>query len=167
MANRSRCCWPPEHLVTRRSPMSEMPARVITESTETWWTKSEPVSSRVSRTVMSLSSPAVCMTAATRPWAMALRGVWPRTVTEPAVGSESPRIMSMVVVLPAPFGPRNATISPCRISRSIPRTACTDPKSLRSPSARIARSPSTPAPVGPADVVVMVVMASRMASRRA
>src|SRR5436190_63628 len=57
IANRSRCCSPPEHLLTLRSPMSETPARFITESTDAWWTKSEPVSWRVSRTVMSLSTP--------------------------------------------------------------------------------------------------------------
>jgi hypothetical protein len=117
---------------------------------------------------MSLSSPAVCITAATRPWAMALRGVCPKTVTEPAVGSDKPRIMSIVVVLPAPFGPRKATISPCRISRSMPRTACTDPKSFRKPVAETARSPSTPGadPFRPADVVVVDVMSFRMAAHR-
>ena len=167
MANRSRCCWPPEHLVTLRSPMSAMPARCITESTDAWWTKSDPVSSSVSRTLMSLSSPAVCMTAATRPLAMALRGDWPSTLTVPAVGSDNPRIMSMVVVFPAPLGPRNATISPGRMVRSMPRTACTDPKSFRSPTAEIAGTPpSTPSVrvVAAVDVGV-VVMSSSMAAR--
>ena len=37
---------------------------------------------------------------------------------EPAVGSSTPRIMLMVVVLPAPFGPSRPTISP----RARPRT---------------------------------------------
>ncbi len=92
---------------------------------------------------------------------MALRGVCPKTVTEPAVGSERPRIMSIVVVLPAPFGPRKATISPGRMSRSIPRTAWTEPKSLRSPVAEIARSLVPPSAPG-VDVVVVVVMSSRM-----
>jgi len=145
--------------------MSVMPARSITESTDAWWTKREPVSSSVSRTVMSLSSPAVCMTAATRPREIALRGDWPSTLTVPAVGSDSPRIMSMVVVFPAPLGPRKATISPGWISRSMPRTACTDPKSLRSPTAEIAATPpSTPwaRPWTAVDVGV-VVMSSRMA----
>ena len=39
----------------------------------------------------------------------------------------------MVVVLPAPFGPRKATISPGSRVRSIPRTAWTGPKSLVTP----------------------------------
>src|SRR6476469_4505044 len=41
--------------------------------------------------------------------------------------------MSIVVVLPAPFGPRKATISPERIVRSRPSTAVTEPKRLVSP----------------------------------
>ena len=41
--------------------------------------------------------------------------------------------MSMVVVLPAPLGPRKATISPCSRVRSMPRTAWTEPKSLVTP----------------------------------
>ena len=40
----------------------------------------------------------------------------------------------MVVVLPAPFGPRRATTSPAETVRSMPRTAWTLPKLLvRSP----------------------------------
>src|SRR3954454_599859 len=46
--------------------------------------------------------------------------------------------MSIVVVFPAPLGPRNATISPGSISRSMPRTACTRPKSLVTPPSRTA-----------------------------
>ena len=41
--------------------------------------------------------------------------------------------MSMVVVLPAPFGPSRATVSPGAIARSIPRTACTDPYDFHKP----------------------------------
>src|SRR6478736_5695449 len=69
---------------------------------------------------------------------MAWRGWRPRTSTAPLVGRESPSTMSMVVVLPAPFGPRKATISPGWISRSMPRTACTSPKSLVTPPRRTA-----------------------------
>ena len=35
--------------------------------------------------------------------------------------------MSMVVDLPAPFGPSSATVSPGAIVMSTPRTACTGP----------------------------------------
>src|SRR5882762_1666807 len=36
----------------------------------------------------------------------------PATVTRPEVAAVNPAIIRMVVVLPAPFGPRNPTISP-------------------------------------------------------
>ena len=36
----------------------------------------------------------------------------PATVTRPEVAAMRPAIIRMVVVLPAPFGPRNPTISP-------------------------------------------------------
>ena len=35
--------------------------------------------------------------------------------------------MSIVVLLPAPFGPSSATVSPGAMSRSTPRTARTGP----------------------------------------
>ena len=35
--------------------------------------------------------------------------------------------MSIIVNLPAPFGPSKATVSPRPIKTSIPRTACTGP----------------------------------------
>ena len=41
--------------------------------------------------------------------------------------------MSIVVVLPAPLGPRKATISPGSMVRSRPSTAVTAPKRLVSP----------------------------------
>ena len=42
--------------------------------------------------------------------------------------------MSMVVDLPAPFGPSSATVSPGAIVRSMPCTALTSPKLLVSPA---------------------------------
>src|SRR2546426_4917383 len=44
---------------------------------------------------------------------------WPPTVTVPAEGVTMPQTMLMSVVLPAPFGPSSAKISPSRISRSM------------------------------------------------
>src|SRR5579862_4794131 len=44
----------------------------------------------------------------------------------------------MVVVLPAPFGPRKACTSPVRTVRSRPSSAVALPKRLRSPRASIA-----------------------------
>src|SRR4051794_22802768 len=46
--------------------------------------------------------------------------------------------MSIVVVFPAPFGPRKATISPGSMVRSRPSTAVTDPKRLVRPRREIA-----------------------------
>ena len=43
----------------------------------------------------------------------------------PAVGVITPESSFKVVVLPAPFGPKKATNSPCSTVRSIPRTAST------------------------------------------
>src|SRR4051812_801801 len=43
---------------------------------------------------------------------------WPSTSTFPAVAFTIPQMMLMSVVLPAPFGPRSAKISPRRIARS-------------------------------------------------
>jgi hypothetical protein len=42
---------------------------------------------------------------------------WPSTVTLPEVGLAMPQMMLTSVVLPAPFGPSSAKISPRRISR--------------------------------------------------
>src|SRR5664280_2661192 len=73
------------------------------------------------------------MTAATSPKLMALRASIPKTATSPTVGWLNPKMMSIVVVLPAPLGPRNAALSPGLILRSIPFTASTGPKLLRTP----------------------------------
>ena len=75
----------------------------------------------------------------------------------------------MVVVLPAPFGPRKATISPGWTIRSMPRTACTLPKLLVSPASSMA---GTVAGAGPGrscpvklSVCVMPTMMSANASQ--
>jgi hypothetical protein len=47
----------------------------------------------------------------------------PATVTEPEVGLTMPQMMLMSVVLPAPFGPSSAKISPRWMSRLIPYSA--------------------------------------------
>jgi hypothetical protein len=42
---------------------------------------------------------------------------WPSTVTVPPLALTMPQMMLISVVLPAPFGPSSAKISPRRISR--------------------------------------------------
>ena len=44
---------------------------------------------------------------------------WPSAITVPLDGVTMPQTMLMSVVLPAPFGPSSAKISPLPISRSI------------------------------------------------
>ena len=138
-----------------RSPMSRMPARSSTSSTGREGLNSDAVSSTVSRTVKSLSRPPVCMTAVTRPWATALRGVPPNTSAVPASGRERPSTMSIVEVLPAPLGPRKATISPCSMARSRPSTAVTVPKRLVSPRRAMAGVPARPVAAAAVNVCVM------------
>ncbi len=46
---------------------------------------------------------------------------------EPASGISTPRIMLMVVVLPAPLGPTRPTISPRPTLKEIPSTATAPP----------------------------------------
>ena len=52
----------------------------------------------------------------------------------PAVGSRTPRIMLMLVVLPAPFGPSRPTISPALTSKETSSTATRSPYSFRMPA---------------------------------
>src|SRR5881409_2842414 len=51
----------------------------------------------------------------------------PSIRTEPLVGSRTPRMMLMVVVLPAPLGPSKPTISFRATSNEIPWTAVVSP----------------------------------------
>src|SRR6185437_14310302 len=55
-----------------------------------------------------------------RPARTASSGVRPKTLTAPASGRARPSSTSIVVDLPAPFGPSRATVSPATMSRSIP-----------------------------------------------
>jgi hypothetical protein len=48
---------------------------------------------------------------------------WPLTTMRPAVGFKSPAIMRMLVVLPAPFGPRKPWICPGATLSDTPSTA--------------------------------------------
>src|SRR5690606_23611084 len=64
--------------------------------------------------------------------------VRPSTSTAPASGSISPSRISIVVVLPAPFGPSRPNRSPVCTSRSRPATATPSPYRLRSPRQRTA-----------------------------
>ena len=54
-------------------------------------------------------------------------GLLPSTVTSPPSGSRRPSMISSVVVLPAPFGPRIPKNSPCSTANVTPSTAATWP----------------------------------------
>lgn len=57
----------------------------------------------------------------------------PKTVAVPAVGSNRPVNMEIVVVLPAPLCPSKAKIYPLYMVRSVPLTAFLGPNSLTKP----------------------------------
>ena len=55
---------------------------------------------------------------------------WPATRALPEVGRASVQSMLIVVVLPAPLGPRKPKTSPAATSKLTPRTASISPKDL-------------------------------------
>src|SRR5213596_992215 len=71
------------------------------------------------------------------------QGAKPATATRPLVGYSRPASILSVVVLPAPFGPRNATISPGSIRNVTSRTACTSRYRGRRSARRAPRSPGS------------------------
>src|SRR5918995_2432038 len=87
---------------------------------------------RLSQTVSSVSRLSSCGTTPSR-----LRiagpstiGFMPRTRSSPSVTGDTQAIMRMVVVLPAPLGPRKPNTSPRRTEKSMPSTATSSPKRL-------------------------------------
>src|SRR5437016_7875992 len=72
-----------------------------------------------------------------------VQGTNPAASTRPLVGYKSPASILSVVVLPAPFGPRNATISPGSIRNVTLRTACTSRYRGRRSARRAPRSPGS------------------------
>src|SRR5712691_3512165 len=65
---------------------------------------------------------------------------WPLMVTRPLVGLSRPAIIRMVVVLPAPLGPRKPWISPGSTERLTPSTAVKEPYVLTRASTAIMAS---------------------------
>src|SRR5579859_4724262 len=60
----------------------------------------------------------------------------------PLVGASRPRMTRIVVLLPAPFGPRKPVTWPGRTAKLSPSTAVTAPKRLTSWSTSIIEAPS-------------------------
>src|SRR3982074_1569220 len=73
----------------------------------------------------------------------------PATVADPALGLASVHSMLIVVVFPAPLGPRNPNTSPVATSKSTPRTAWMSPKVLTSSRTTIAGVSVRPWPAAP------------------
>src|SRR5512140_18459 len=65
----------------------------------------------------------------------------PSTITVPSSRDRIPQTIEIVVVFPAPLGPRSPYVSPRAISKLMPSTAWRAPKRLRSPSQRRTASP--------------------------
>src|SRR5437879_4770366 len=72
-----------------------------------------------------------------------VQGTSPAASTRPLVGYKSPASILSVVVLPAPFGPRNATISPGSIRNVTLRTAFTSRYRGRNSARKAPRSPGS------------------------
>ena len=68
-----------------------------------------------------------------RPASPLVAGSKSNTFTSPDVKFRKPSRISTVVVLPAPFGPRSANISPFATVKSIPATANLSPYFFTSP----------------------------------
>ena len=93
-------------------------------------------------------------------------GSSPSTCTSPPVRWRYPSRISTVVVFPAPFGPKKATISPRWTSRSMPRTASIAPYDMRSPRTLIAASGSRGEPAAALPVGDAAAASMRSAARR-
>ena len=122
-ANRTRCVWPPDSRSTRWSATDSMPARRSVVLTGTGLGCRPAISVTSSRTVTSGMSPPDWSMAPTWPDLTAWYGSLPNIRIFPAVGLRRASSMSSEVDLPAPFGPRSATVSPRRSSRLSPSTA--------------------------------------------
>ncbi len=82
----------------------------------------------------------------------------PKTVADPDVGRTSPSTIRIVVLFPAPFGPRKPVTHPGRASKVRLSTACTRPKRFVSPRAAIAGDPISRTPAGAWLVVVSIIV---------
>ena len=111
-ANLTRWVWPPDSRSTRWSANFSMPARWSVVSIGSGFGCSFVTSVTSSRTVTSGIRPPDWSMAPTRPDFTAWYGSEPNIWIFPLVGLRSARSMSSEVDLPAPFGPRSATVSP-------------------------------------------------------
>ena len=126
----SRWAWPPERSSTRVSALSSSPTRSSQSSAAFVPTPySEAKVWICSRAVSRSKNDDAWSCTPIRGSSAELRGQtdWPSTVTVPESGRRSPSMVSRVVVLPAPLGPRMPTNSPSPTSRLTPSTARRSP----------------------------------------
>src|ERR1700736_5379323 len=79
-----------------------------------------------------------------RPLSRSRTTSWPATEALPEEGLASVHSMLIVVVLPAPLGPRKPNTSPAATSKSTPRTASTSPNDFARPRTVIAATAGAP-----------------------
>src|SRR4051794_32574330 len=92
---------------------------------------------RLSRTESSVSRVSCCGTTPSRPRIRgpSTAGSSPRIRSSPALTGDTHPTIRIVLVLPAPFGPRKPKLSPVATSKSMPSTAVKSPNFLVSPRA--------------------------------
>ena len=155
LARSSRRFIPPEYVFVRRSAASDRPTSSSSSSVRD--RAACPVipysphwSSSSSRPVCTGSSPISCSATPIRRRTSAPCSTTssPATVALPAVGGSSVHSIRTVVVLPAPFGPRNPNTSPAETVRSMSRTASIPPLNVRR-SERAAIAASAASATGP------------------
>src|SRR5262245_55008893 len=141
----SRRCIPPDSSSTAAPVRSSSCANSISSSARlsasrrgTEWYPPKLI--RFSRAVRSPSRVMPCGTTPSRALIArrSSRTLRPSTYSWPAVGGETQVIILIVVVLPAPFGPRKPKQPPTGISRSIPSTATVVAKCFTRPRASTA-----------------------------
>ena len=71
-------------------------------------------------------------------------------VSDPAVGRDTAEIMRIVLVLPAPLGPRKPKLSPRSMATSMPLTASKSPKRFTRPRASTTRAARVDGPAAKA-----------------
>ena len=107
------------------------------------------MSTRFSRPVRSSSTEASWPVRLIRPRTLSASRTMscPSTRAEPPSGASSVASIRIVVVLPAPFGPRTPYTEPLRTDRSTPSTACVSPNDFVRPDASIASADISPPPL--------------------
>jgi hypothetical protein len=136
----SRCRWPPDSLFSLVSALSDRPtSSSMSAAVPALTPYSEANVSSCSRAVSFSKNDDACSCTPMRGSSFTLRGhgFSPNSVTLPSSGLRSPSMISNVVVLPAPLGPRIPKNSPSPTVNDTPSTAHRSPYRLRSPSATI------------------------------